>query len=212
MNAKLMISAPWVNLLPKKATWVTFNRLLAWALLLWPVAAIALHPVWPIGLVQSLAYELVLLVAHAVLSLLIFGLPMPVARKWLVWFWGVVPLGSKQRATFLINSWAVAVSWLQWVGLFVIWPALDAGYTWLGLKATAAGGLLIVWWVVFVIAVSLRIPFATVMHVGEALTSFFVRQRWMKERLASDLAFVMACFYVSAAIVHVFVLGIGRHS
>jgi hypothetical protein len=208
-------SFAWSAVLPKKATWVLLNRLLAWALLLWPVAAIAVHPIWPIGLVQSLACELGLLVAHAALSVLIFGVPMPQLRSWVVWFWGVVPLRSKPRAAFLINGWAVAVSWLHLVGLLLLLPAASVAYDWLLLHVGKLGGsaglfqgLLGIWWVLLMLGVLLRIPLATLMHVGEALSSFFVRQRWMSPRLAPDLGFVIACFYVFALFVHVMVLAI----
>lgn len=90
---------------PSKIVWIRLNRVLAWVLIFAPLMQWALH----IPLRQCVWTDLSLLLAHAALSLALFGKPEIKARKFIVSMhvFGVSPWGMSARHEFLMTGYHI---------------------------------------------------------------------------------------------------------
>lgn len=167
-------SASWARALKNKRLWITLNRGLAWILLISPVIQIALGT----RLVPGLLLDLALLVAHAALSLALFGLPQARHRDgWVRWL-GFAPAKLTERGSFLMTGWRIALAMLT----TVLWPT---GMPIVLLPLTWPAWLL---W--------LRLPFSIASHVYRA--SGYALRRWGADRKldvqAVAVLITVACF------------------
>lgn len=99
------LHAGWAAL-HRKALWIRVNRLLAWALVASPPVQIYTGA----RLVQGLLVDAAVLLAHAGLSLWLFGKPAPDPReRGLLWL-GIAPDGLGARGRFLMWPWRIVVA------------------------------------------------------------------------------------------------------
>ncbi|NHZ91755.1 hypothetical protein F2P45_22505 [Massilia sp. CCM 8733] len=97
-------------LVPPKIIWMRVNRVLAWALIVSPLAQIALGTPFKRGL----ALDLVILLAHAALSLALFGMPKNAARRFSVALhvFGQQPEDLSPRNQYLLSGHRVGLTLL----------------------------------------------------------------------------------------------------
>jgi hypothetical protein len=157
-----------------KVFWLKANRALAWALVLSPPVQIVLGTPF----LRGLAFDLALLAAHAVASLLLFGLPRTQGRsRWLL-FVGIEPQGLSPRNRFLMTGWSIALA-LAYAPAFLFIPlaALVLGPAWL-----------LSW---------LLLPMRTISHVFQAAQ--YAGRRWGLRHpdAVADAGFAAAFVFVA---------------
>ncbi|MFZ6875296.1 hypothetical protein ACO0LF_24785 [Undibacterium sp. Di27W] len=136
-----------------RANWVRFNRILAWAMLVTPVAQFFIRA--ELGL--ALLVDFGLLLAHGILSLILFGMPKVKKQKFT---FSMHVMGFRQyplspRHNFLMTGYRLALGLLALFLLFipdVRWLALLLFYP------------------------LLRLPFSFAQHLKEAVS--YALQRW----------------------------------
>ena len=158
-----------------KSLWLKVNRLLAWALVLSPVVQIALGAPF----VRGLLFDLGLLAAHGLLSLVLFGLPRTPPRKLWLLFAGIEPDGLSPRNRFLMTGWGIALAFF-YTPAFLATPLVMIllGPTWVLL------------WLVM--------PVRVVSHIHQAAT--YAGHRWgvRKDEARLEMASVAALVFVVA--------------
>jgi nitric oxide reductase large subunit len=184
-----------------KKIWMRVNRILAWALVVSPVLQIVLRT----NLVNGLWLDLAILIAHAVLSVALFGLPKNKNPRQIFWTrWACLPeLGMSPRHQFLLSGWRVAVSSLWLVGLFggvalCQWMAPSAPDSIktisniFFLSAIYLGGFF-----------GLLLPYGVVTHLGKA--TMYALRRWGNARDdTTDLASLVVLLFLAASVVNLF--------
>jgi hypothetical protein len=98
---------PAINLLPTRLTWMRLNRLLAWALLVSPMAQLFCS----VHLATGMLIDFGLLLAHGALSLVLFGMPK-VKRSgftFLMHVMGGRPADLSARNRFLLSGYRIAL-------------------------------------------------------------------------------------------------------
>ncbi|MFB9242696.1 hypothetical protein IV454_04590 [Massilia antarctica] len=97
-------------LVPPKIVWMQVNRVLAWALIVSPLAQ------WALGtaFMRGLALDLAMLLAHAAMSLVLFGAPKVPARRFSVAMhvFGRQPADLSPRNRFLLSGYRVGLTLL----------------------------------------------------------------------------------------------------
>jgi hypothetical protein len=196
---KLTASASRKNIAkwPSKLLWIRFNRLLAWTLLISP----AMHILWGVSFVNGLLIDLVLLLAHGLLSLALFGAPKSEAfRKQhsLQRFLGGSRAELQGRERFLLDAWRILISVVRPVllvlaGYAISVPLMIFPMLWL-LYLPLASGLMFfqaLW------AVSM------LRHVRDA--SSYAYRRWrLPAQEASVLGWLTLVVYVCLTLVNLF--------
>ena len=127
------------ELLASRRTWIAVNRILAWAIVVAPLAQIALGTRHRHGLMADLLFDLALVILHGALSLVLFGLPSaPRGNRWMLWL-GLRPAGMGPRSNFLMTAWRIALP-LMSAPLFAVpggWlVALPPAWLWLVMPFT----------------------------------------------------------------------------
>ena len=95
------------HVIPSRTVWVRLNRVLAWAMLVAPIVELACQ----ISLATSLLADLVLMLAHGILSLLLFGVPKLKGQKFSfsMHIMGIRATGMSARNTFLLSGYRIAL-------------------------------------------------------------------------------------------------------
>jgi hypothetical protein len=182
------------TLVPPKVIWMRVNRVLAWALIVSPLVQIVLGTAFRRGL----ALDLAILLAHAALSLALFGMPNSATRRFSVALhvFGRRPARLSARNLFLLSGLRIAQTLLLGLLLFALTllPAL--------LLNGAARLLMVVSvWIVPAAALLawplLRAPLTLVQHLHPAIE--LALRRWGMRGHAQDLALtiLIAFFFFS---------------
>ncbi|NHZ62322.1 hypothetical protein [Massilia genomosp. 1] len=181
-------------LMPPKIIWMRVNRLLAWALIVSPLAQIALGTPF----MRGLALDLVILLAHGALSLALFGMPKSATRRFNVALhvFGRKTRDLSPRNTFLLSGHRLGLTFLLGLLLFglpllprsvldAVVPVLIALFAWI------VPGAALVFWPL------LRVPLTLVQHLHPAID--LALRRWGMRSNAQDLAVmvVVVFFFVS---------------
>jgi nitric oxide reductase large subunit len=182
-----------------KKIWMPVNRVLAWALVVSPVLQIMLRT----NLVNGLWLDLAILIVHAALSVVLFGLPKNKSPRQTFWTrWAGLPeLGMSPRHKFLLSGWRVAVSSLWLAGLVGgialcqwIAPSAPATIKSIGniffLSAIYLGGFF-----------GLLLVYGVVTHLGKA--TMYALRRWGSARDdTTDLASLVVFLFLVASVVN----------
>lgn len=181
-------------LAPRRIVWIRINRMLAWALIVAPFTQ------WALGgaPTASLAFALAIFLAHAVLSLALFGFPKAMKGKPAVamLLLGRRPPGQDAHNRFLLDGYRIGLTALvlvpmaQYLGVGLALAAVPA---FVGLPVVA---LVMIAVMVVVLWPFFRTPLTLVQHLYPAILRAL--QRWG----VRDGARVLAALIVA----HVFVL------
>ncbi len=166
MNA-ITSNSPHFTLL-SKANWVRFNRILAWAMLITPVVQFFVRA----NLAYALLMDFGLLLAHGILSLILFGIPKVKRQKFT---FSMHVLGLRlhilsPRNEFLLTGYRMAQAISVFPLLFI------PGARWLAL---------------LLFYPSLRMPVSFMQHLYRAMS--FAFQRWGIKHLDAGL---VVCIYL----------------
>lgn len=105
------------QLVTSRITWIKFNRIVAWALVLAPLVDLILHIKFQDGLI----FETGLLVLHGALSLYFFGVPKVRGEKFSVEMhvFGFRPRSLSPRHRFLLTGYRIALGRLAILLYFI---------------------------------------------------------------------------------------------
>ncbi|MBI3729736.1 MAG: hypothetical protein HY254_15565 [Burkholderiales bacterium] len=151
-----------------KANWVRFNRILAWAMVITPLLQFFIRA----NLAHALLVDFGLLLAHGILSLILFGIPKVKRQKFtfsmhvLGFRWHVL----SPRNEFLLTGYRMAQALSALPLLFI------PGVRWLAL---------------LLFYPSLRMPVSFIQHLYRAIA--FAFQRWGIKYLDAGL---FVCIYL----------------
>lgn len=184
-------------LAPRRIIWIRINRMLAWALIVAPFT----H--WALGsaAIKSLAFELAIFLAHAVLSLALFGFPKAMKGKTAVamLLLGRRPPGQDAHNRFLLDGYRIGLTALVLVPMahyLAVGLALAAAPAFLGLPVVALmmiAVMVVILWPLF------RTPLTLVQHLYPAILRAL--QRWGVRDGACALAtLIVAYFFILCAL------------
>lgn len=160
---------------------IRLNRVLAWLLVAMPWAHVAMGtPFW-----RGLGYDLVILAAHGLLSLALFGLPRAREERWLLWL-GIAPRGMTPRNRFLFTGWSIAAACMS--------LGLAAGLWW-GTNRSFFGALMLLLYVQ-VPLLWIPLPFRMIGHVYQAADYALARRRRSRQALRQNGAGLLAVVYL----------------
>ncbi|MDQ1812826.1 hypothetical protein RBA41_05860 [Massilia sp. CCM 9210] len=178
-------------LVPPKIVWMRVNRVLAWALIVSPLAQ------WALGtaFLRGLALDLVILVAHAAMSLALFGVPKAPARRFsaAMHVFGGQPPDLSPRNRFLLSGYRVGLTLL----LLLLVPTLIAALRLIPFSSYLA--YLGVLWIVAVpsslIALwpFLRMPVTLFQHLDPSIVQAL--RRWGMRKNAGSVAVSIVIFF-----------------
>ncbi|MFZ6779383.1 hypothetical protein ACO0LD_21340 [Undibacterium sp. Ji83W] len=156
-----------------RANWVRFNRILAWAMVITPVLQFFIRA----NLAYALLVDFGLLLAHGILSLILFGLPKVKRQKFT---FSMHVLGFRwhflsPRNEFLLTGYRMAQAISVLPLLFI------PGVRWLAL---------------LLFYPSLRIPVSFIQHLYRAIA--FAFQRWGIKYLDAGLVVCIYLFFFIA--------------
>jgi hypothetical protein len=160
--------------LATKLFWIKANRVLAWSL----IASPPLQIVAGFPVVAGLLIDLAILVAHGVLSLVLFGKPETKAKvfNFGMHFVGFRPHGLAERQRFLLTGYRIAIPVLA-ITLISLAPS----------------------WGTFALCVAcfyplLRLPFTVMQHIFNAVIYAF--RRWGLRDYATVNAVIIVAVYL----------------
>lgn len=178
-------------MLPPTIFWMRMNRVLAWALIVAPFTQ------WALGtrLVNGLMVEVAIFVAHAALSLALFGLPKATSRRatTTMLLFGRRPAGQDARNAFLLNGYRIGLTSLLSItvtkymamGLAFAMGSAIVGLPIITLMMIAM--LVIIFWPI------VRSPLTLVQHLYPAIVQAL--QRWGVRDGANALAALIVVHY-----------------
>lgn len=156
-----------------RANWVRFNRILAWAMLITPVLQFFVGA----NLAYALLADFGLLLAHGILSLILFGIPKVKRQKFtfsmhvMGFRWHIL----SPRNEFLLTGYRMAQAISVLPLLFI------PGARWLAL---------------LLFYPSLRMPVSFIQHLYRAIS--FAFQRWSIKHLDASLVVCIYLFFFIA--------------
>ncbi|MCE3603585.1 hypothetical protein LXA47_08195 [Massilia sp. P8910] len=180
-------------LMPPKIVWMQVNRVLAWALIVSPLAQ------WTLGtaFMRGLALDLAILLAHAAMSLALFGMPKTPARRFSVAMHAIGwrPADLSPRNRFLLSGYRVGLTLLVLALVPEVIAALSpspvpANVAYVRLLWFPATALLVIaFWAL------LRLPITLFQHLHPSI--FQALRRWgMRENAGSVATTITAAFFV----------------
>ncbi|HEX8611032.1 MAG TPA: hypothetical protein VF800_07055 [Telluria sp.] len=179
-------------LVPPKVIWMRINRVLAWAMIVSPLAQIALGT----SFMRGLALDLAILLAHAALSLALFGMPKTAARRLSVEMhvFGMQPRELSERNRFLLSGHRIALTLLLLALMLAAWRLLDVGayliYAWPFFFAFVG-----VFWPLA------RMPFTLFQHLYPSIVQAL--RRWGMRAYADDVAAAIVGVFFLASFINV---------
>lgn len=167
-------------LMPPKVIWMRVNRVLAWALIVSPLAQIALGTAF----MRGLALDLAILLAHAALSLALFGMPKNAARRFSVALhvFGQQPEGLSPRNQYLLSGHRVGLTLLFVLLILAAQPLTDLPGFFIFVGPTILLLMLACWPLV-------RMPLTLVQHLYPSIVQAL--RRWGMRRHMEDAAAVI---------------------
>ncbi|UOD31571.1 hypothetical protein INH39_07750 [Massilia violaceinigra] len=172
-------------LVPPKVIWMRVNRVLAWALIVSPLAQIALGT----PLMRGLALDLAILLAHAALSLALFGMPNNAARRFSVALhvFGQQPEDMSPRNQYLLSGHRVGLTLLFVLLILAARPltGLPGFFIFVG---PAILLLMLACWPL------VRMPLTLFQHLYPSIVQAL--RRWGMRRHADDVAAVIVGLFV----------------
>lgn len=205
MNTALFTHCHYSALVLDKQLWMRVNRALAWALVASPVLQILLRT----DLARGLWLDLAILMAHAALSLALFGLPQyknlrkTVGTRW----FGLSELGMSPRNQFLLGAWRMVVSvlWLiaipcavfAWGWLATVVPQLQSASVSVGV------GVLVLPLFSFSVFYWLLLQHSLITHLYQA-TGYALRRWGYTHNAAPWVARALVAVFVYSSIVNLF--------
>ncbi|MBS7808440.1 hypothetical protein [Variovorax sp. PCZ-1] len=167
MKSLTTLSLPSFN---TKLLLIRFNRMLAWALLISPAVQIMVGT----GFLRGLVFDLVLLLIHALLSLIVFGTPRAASfrnQHTLRRFFGGDRALVLGRDRFLLDAWRILISLLNpWVmGMLAYAVTFAAAFV-------NIIGLLFLPLISALLYFNLLLPASILRHVRDA--SSYAYRRW----------------------------------
>lgn len=184
-------------LAPRRIIWIRINRMLAWASIIAPFTQ------WALGSapMTSLAFGLAIFLAHAVLSLALFGLPKAMKGKSTVamLLLGRRPPGQDAHNRFLLDGYRVGLTALF---LVPIAHCLTVGLTLAVIPAMVGLPVASLPVIAVMVVISwplLRTPLTLVQHLYPAIVRAL--QRWGVRDGAHVLAtLIVAHFFILCAV------------
>ncbi|NHZ34610.1 hypothetical protein [Massilia rubra] len=177
-------------LVPPKVIWMRVNRLLAWALIVSPLAQIALGT----SFMRGLALDLVILLAHAALSLALFGMPKNAARRFSVALhvFGQQPENMSPRNQYLLSGHRVGLTLLFVLLILAARPLLDLPGFLIYVGPNVLLLMVMSWPLV-------RMPFTLFQHVYPSIVQAL--RRWgMREHADDVAAVIVGLFFLLSSI------------
>lgn len=187
---KTLHSYPLGALMPPKIIWMRVNRVLAWALIVSPLAQIALGTAF----MRGLALDLVILLAHAALSLVLFGMPKSATRRFSVALhvFGRQPDDLSPRNRYLLSGHRVGLTLLLVLVLIAVQGRFDLS-TILLFAAPNLLVLMVLCWPL------VRTPFTLFQHLFPSIVQAL--RRWGMRDNADDVAAVtVGLFFLTSFI------------
>ncbi|MDQ1923425.1 hypothetical protein [Massilia pseudoviolaceinigra] len=182
-------------LVPSKIIWMRVNRVLAWALIVSPLAQ------WALGtsFMRGLALDLVILVAHAAMSLALFGVPKAPARRFsaAMHVFGRQPPGLSPRNRFLLSGYRLGLALVSLAlgsALIVALRLMPSYLAYVGLLwIVAVPSSVIVFWPL------LRMPVTLFQHLEASIVQAL--RRWgMRQNADSVAILIVIVFFMSSFI------------
>lgn len=167
-------------LVPPKVIWMRVNRVLAWALIVSPLAQIALGTAF----MRGLALDLAILLAHAALSLALFGMPNNAAHRFNVALhvFGQQPEDLSPRNQYLLSGHRVGLTLLFVLLILAAQPLPDLpGFLFLWPQTILL--LMVACWPL------VRMPLTLFQHLSPSIVQAL--RRWGMRRHVEDAAAVI---------------------
>lgn len=177
-------------LVPPKVTWMRVNRVLAWAMIFSPLAQIALGTAF----MRGLALDLAILLAHAALSLALFGMPKNAARRFSVALhvFGQQPKDLSPRNQYLLSGHRVGLTLLFVLLILAAQPLTELPGFFVFVGPTILLLMLACWPLV-------RMPLTLVQHLYPSIVQAL--RRWGMRGHAEDAAAVIVgAFFLTSFI------------
>lgn len=180
-------------LMPPKVIWMRVNRVLAWALIVSPLAQLALGTAF----MRGLALDLVILLAHAALSLALFGMPKNAARRFSValHIFGREPDGLSPRNRYLLSGHRIGLTLLLALVLVAVQSVFDLPTILLYVAPNVLVLMVLCWPLV-------RTPFTLFQHLFPSIVQAL--RRWGMRDHADDVAAVIVGLFFLASSINFF--------